>query len=148
MLQTRITILIKAYCVNIVIYIKLIYLNKRYLFQKKINYFDKTYFCFAKIKLFKQTFKKDTLTQMFPCEFCEISKNTFYRTPLGDCFSATNSVPLQCLQTIKLLISSCRRTGETILEQLLALLTAAVHYFHFHFHNSHLHYQYNHFHYH
>ena len=27
--------------------------------------------------------KKETLTQMFSCEFCEISKNTFYyRTPL------------------------------------------------------------------
>ena len=27
--------------------------------------------------------KKDTLAQVFPCEFCEISKNTlFYRIPL------------------------------------------------------------------
>ena len=27
--------------------------------------------------------KKETLTQVFSCEFCEISKNTFfYRTPL------------------------------------------------------------------
>ena len=27
--------------------------------------------------------KKETLAQVFPCEFCEISKNTFfYRTPL------------------------------------------------------------------
>ena len=26
--------------------------------------------------------KKETLAQVFPCEFCEISKNTFfYRTP-------------------------------------------------------------------
>ena len=30
------------------------------------------------------------------------------------------SVPLQCLQTAKSLISSCRRIGETILQQLLA----------------------------
>ena len=29
-----------------------------------------------------QAFKKETLAQMFYCEFCEISKNTFfYRTP-------------------------------------------------------------------
>ena len=31
--------------------------------------------------------KKETLAQVFSCEFCEISKNTFFnRTPLGDCF--------------------------------------------------------------
>ena len=31
--------------------------------------------------------KKETLGQVFSCEFSEISKNTFcYRTPLGDCF--------------------------------------------------------------
>ena len=31
--------------------------------------------------------KKETLAQMFSCELCEISNNTFfYRTPLGDCF--------------------------------------------------------------
>ena len=51
------TILIKAYCVNIVVDIKLIYLNKRYLFQNKINYLDKTY-CFTKIKPSKHTLHK------------------------------------------------------------------------------------------
>ena len=61
-------------------------LNKCYLFQNKIDYLDKIYFCFSKIKLLKHTFKKETLAQVFSCEFCEISKNTFYRTPLGDCF--------------------------------------------------------------
>ena len=31
--------------------------------------------------------KKETLAQVFSCQFCEISKNTFsYRTPLGECF--------------------------------------------------------------
>ena len=31
--------------------------------------------------------KKEALTQVLSCEFCEISKNVFfYRTPLGDCF--------------------------------------------------------------
>ena len=34
-------ILIKAYCVNVVVDIKPIYLNKRYLFQNKIYYLDK-----------------------------------------------------------------------------------------------------------
>ena len=31
--------------------------------------------------------KKETLSQVFSCEFCEISKkHLFYRTPLGDYF--------------------------------------------------------------
>ena len=67
-----------AYCVNIVVDIKPIYLNKRYLFQNKINYLDKIYFCFAKIKLFKHTIKKETVAQVFSFEFCEISKNSFF----------------------------------------------------------------------
>ena len=62
----------KAYCVNIVVDIKPIYKNKRYLFQNKINYLHKIYFCFAKIKLFKRTFENETLAQVFSCEFCEI----------------------------------------------------------------------------
>ena len=66
-----------AYCVNIVVDIKPIYLSKRYLFENKINYLDKIYFCFPKIKLFKHTIKKETLAQVFSCKFCEISKNTF-----------------------------------------------------------------------
>ena len=33
------------------------------------------------------TLLRETLAQVFSCEFCEISKNTYsYRTPLGDCF--------------------------------------------------------------
>ena len=50
-----VTILIKAYCVNIVVDIKPIYLNKGYLFQNKIYYLDKIYLCFAKIKFSKHT---------------------------------------------------------------------------------------------
>ena len=46
-------ILIKAYCINVVVDIKPIYLNKRYLFQNKIYYLDKIYFCFAKNKVFQ-----------------------------------------------------------------------------------------------
>ena len=51
MYQTMITILIKAYCINIVVDIKSIYLNKRYLFKNKINYLDKINFCSAQINL-------------------------------------------------------------------------------------------------
>ena len=72
------TILIKAYCVNVVVDIKPIYLNKCYLFQNKIYYLGKIYFCFAIIKLLKHTIKKEALAQMFSCEFCEISKNSFF----------------------------------------------------------------------
>ena len=39
------------YCVDVVVDIKSIYLNKRYLFQNKIYYLDKIYFSLAKIKL-------------------------------------------------------------------------------------------------
>ena len=37
------TIIIKAYCVNVVVDIKPIYLNKQYLFQSKIYDLDKIY---------------------------------------------------------------------------------------------------------
>ena len=47
------------YCVNVVVDIKPIYLNKRYLFLKKIYYLDKIYFCLTKIKLSKHTLYKD-----------------------------------------------------------------------------------------
>ena len=39
------TTLIKAYCVNVVVDIKPIYLNKRYLFQNQIYYLDKILLC-------------------------------------------------------------------------------------------------------
>ena len=52
------TIVIKAYCVNVVVDIKPIYLNKRYLFQNKIYYLDKIYLCFLKIKFSKFTLCK------------------------------------------------------------------------------------------
>ena len=67
------TILIKAYCVNVVVDIKLIYLNKYYLLQNKIYYLHNIYFYFAIIKLFKHTIRKEALAQMFSCEFCEIA---------------------------------------------------------------------------
>ena len=42
--------LIKAYCINVVVDIKPIYLNKRYLFQNNIYCLDKIYICFTKNK--------------------------------------------------------------------------------------------------
>ena len=57
------------------------------------------------------------------------------------------TVPLQCLQTAKSLISSCKRTSETIVSNYRqnSKITATAHYFHY---NSHHHYHYYHFHYH
>ena len=48
----------KAYCVNVVVDIKHIYLNKGYLFQSKMYYLDKIYLCFAKGKFSKHTLYK------------------------------------------------------------------------------------------
>ena len=47
------------------------------------RYFLKS-FLSVKLRSFTINFiKKETLAQVFSCEFCEISKNTFlYRTPL------------------------------------------------------------------
>ena len=52
------TILINVYCVNVVVDIKPIYLNKRSLFRNKIYYLDKTYIYFAKIKFSNLTLNK------------------------------------------------------------------------------------------
>ena len=84
---------------------------------------------------------------MFSCEFCEISNNNFFTEHLWVIASKQVTVPMQCLQTAKSLISSCRRTGETIMSNYLqnSKITATVHYFHY---NSHHHYHYYHFHYH
>ena len=98
------TILVKTYCVNAVVDIKPIYLNKYYLFQNKIYYLDKIYFCFAITKLYKHTIKKETLAQVFSCEFREIAKNTFFTEHLWVTASKQVTVPLQCLQTAKSLI--------------------------------------------
>ena len=38
-------------------------------------------------KIHRKTPVPETMAQVFSCEFCEISKNTFfYRTPSGGCF--------------------------------------------------------------
>ena len=99
------------------------------------------------MKLFEHTIKKEALAQMFSCEFCEVSNNIFFTEHLWAAASKLVTVPLKCLQTAKSLISSWRRTGETILSNYLQnpKITATVNYFHY---NSHHHYHYYHFHYH
>ena len=78
---------------------------------------------------------------MFFCEFCKISKNTFFTEHLWATASEQVTVSLQCLQMAKW------RTGETIFSNYWQKpkITATVHYFHY---NSHHHYHYYHFHYH
>ena len=93
--------------VNIVVDIKSIYLNKRYLFQNKIKCLDKIKcFYFATTKLFKHTIKKETLAQVFSCEFCEISKNTFFTKHLW----ATASEQVTIYH-----YSACRRQNRWLL---------------------------------
>ena len=110
------TILIKAYCVSVVVDIKPNYLKKYYLFQNKIYYLDKIYFCFAIIKLFKHTITKEALAgSVF---FLWILRNCWEYLFLEHLWATASkqvTVPLQRLQTAKSLISSCSRTGETIL---------------------------------
>ena len=62
---------------------------------------------------------------MFFCEFCEISKNTFFTEHLWATASEQVTVSLQCLQMAKW------RTGETILSNYWQKpkITATVHYF-------------------
>ena len=69
---------------------------------------------------------------MFSSEFCEIAKNAFFKEHLWATASKQVNVPLQCLQTAKSLVSSCRRTGETILSNYWQnpKITATVYYFH------------------
>ena len=56
--------------------------------------------------------KKETLTKVFPCEFCEIFQNTFFnRTVPGDCFCLFGYQIIRYLEnqqnTENILISNC-----------------------------------------
>ena len=45
--------------------------------------------------------KKETLAQVFSCEFCEISKNTFFTEPLlGDCFCLVQTFMQESLKIV------------------------------------------------
>ena len=67
--------------------------------------------------------KKETLTQVFSCEFCEISKNTFScRTPLGDCFCTFFEVTkyyriIKTLNVVRYLLSNCYFRFSSIIFQ-------------------------------
>ena len=70
--------------------------------------------------------KKETLTKVFPCEFCEIFQNTFFnRTVPGDCFclfgyqiirylenqqNTENILISNCVQILLLMLSKFKRT--------------------------------------
>ena len=67
--------------------------------------------------------KKEILTQVFSCEFCEISKNTFScRTPLGDCFCTFFEVTkyyriIKTLNVVRYLLSNCYFRFSSIISQ-------------------------------
>ena len=140
------TILIKGYCVNIVTDIKPIYLNKYHFLQNKIYYLDKIYFCF-KISFSNILLKKRFWHRSFPLSFAKLLGIAFLKRTSGRLLLNKWLYHYSdCRQTVKSLISSCRRNGETILSNYWQnpKITATVHYFHY---NSH-HYHYYHFHYH
>ena len=52
--------------------------------------------------------KKETLAQVFSCEFCEISKNTFsYRTPLVAASVVYSCFSTGCLSEMNSVVYSC-----------------------------------------
>ena len=55
----------KAYCVNVVVDIKPIYMNKGYLYQSKIYYLDKIYLYLAKIKFSEHTPYRSSRPEVF-----------------------------------------------------------------------------------
>ena len=79
------TILIKAYCVDVAVYIKSICLNKHYSYQNKIYYLNKIYFCFAKIRKAFQTCSVYTklVTRLFKNNIDFMQTNIKKRYVLG-----------------------------------------------------------------
>ena len=65
-------------------------------------------------------FYVDLLKSVIPFLNTQFCSPSFQRNCVYQLHLQKVSVPLQCSQTAKSLISSCRRIGETILQQLLA----------------------------
>ena len=69
-----------------------------------------------------------------------MSKTTFFKEHLWATASKQVTAPLQCLQTARSLISSCRRTSEIVLNKywqnpkITANSHHHCHYYHFHYH--------------
>ena len=80
------------YLLFLLLFIKYFYTCKCFLCRNKHTYLP-TYFI-----------KKETLAQIFSCEFCEISKNNFfYSTNLGYCF---------CIKFCKSYKEACEGTSS------------------------------------
>ena len=89
----------KTFCRNVFIYDYPIYINI-YIYIKFLMCIDARlqWYFYVGIKWTKTRdiniklpeaynfIKKETLAQVYSCEFCETFKNTFYRTPPEDCF--------------------------------------------------------------
>ena len=138
------TIVIKAYCVNVVVDIKPIYLGKLYfkiistIQIKSISVLQKyiklSKFTLSKLNQLPDQLKNTDFTQRkikmqhvlgWSIKKCkvwllfEMCSSSFHKPQLLVTSSKRKSVPLQCLQRTKSLISSCRRIGKTILQHLL-----------------------------
>ena len=65
------------------------------------------------------TLLKKILAQVFSCEFCEISKNTFsYRAPTGGCFCITLEKFLLTFEIFKQISITCLRNLKIKQEQI------------------------------
>ena len=67
----------------------------------KLNFFQCTSFEITKkyiclLKIADTSFKKETLVQVFSCEFCEISKNTFFTEHLWTAASVLSRQNFSC----------------------------------------------------
>ena len=65
-------------------------------------------------------FQVGLLKSVVPFLNMQFCSSSFQRNCGDQLYPQKVSVPQQCLQTAKSLISSCRRIGETIMQQLLA----------------------------
>ena len=92
---------------------------------------DKIYFCFAVMKIFKHAIKNRLWHRCFQVSFAKFLRIPFFTEHFWATASKQVTVPLQGLQTAKPLISSCRRTGKTILSNYWQnpKITATAHYF-------------------
>ena len=115
---------------NVVVDTTPIYLKKRYLFENKIYHLYKIYFYFTKNQIPGQLRVYRLYAMQHKNASClgrSINKSgsflsvkfQFPKPWLLVTYSTSTSVPIQCLQTAKSLISSCTRTDETIFQQLL-----------------------------
>ena len=73
---------------------------------------------FSKVRPYACNFiKKETLALAFSCEFCEILRTPFYRTPLDDCF---------CYNSVQNTLGKSKKSSKVGQEQNIFISTFAL----------------------